>query len=163
MKKLFLVIVFLSFPLLCSCQQNLPYGNVERDYLQIGGNLSFSYDAFNHTATFGGEGEVVQFYQINQAKGWREEGCRIGIRISPPSSVENYEGISVFVDGKENPPFLQFIYLNGEKTGEIELFPLITSQNQQIEIKVDWQSNVNSQTYIIRLADGTVLMQKQST
>lgn len=155
--------MFLCSPLLCSCQQSVSYGNVERDNLNIGGDLSFSYDSFSHTATFGGEGEVVQFYQANPTKGWIEEGCRIGIRITAPSEVANYEGINISINGEDNPSNFQFVYLNGVKTGEIEVFPLIKSQNQQIEIKINWQSNLSEQTYFVKIAVGTALMQKQST
>ena len=163
MKKLYILAIFLLLPLLCSCQHSLAFGSIERDQHQIGGNLSFVYNPDSQTATFGGEGEVVQFYGVDLTKGWQEAGCRIGIKLTPPPDVESFEGVSIFVDGKENPPYLRCIYLNGEKTGEIELFPLVRNLEKTIEVKVEWQSGVQSQLYKIKFAQGTTMMQKQST
>ena len=68
MKKLYILAIFLLLPLLCSCQHSLAFGSIERDQHQIGGNLSFVYNPDSQTATFGGEGEVVQFYGVDLTK-----------------------------------------------------------------------------------------------
>ena len=164
MKKLFLIFaIILILPFCSGCDKTFEMAEVSRNNEQTGGALSFEYNKFAGKITFGGEGEVVQFYEANLAKGWTEEGARVGIKIKAPEGLDNYEAIKVWVDGTENPPYFKHSYVVGQKTGEIELSPKVEDVEKEIEVKISWQSGSNEQKYLINFAKGTLLMKKQST
>ena len=147
--------------LLTACQQNLPYSSVTRDDEMTGGSLSFSYNEEAHIAEFGGEGEIVQFYSADIAKGWEEEGCRVGIAFSAPSEVKDFEGSSIWVDGEKIAGGEFYQTVNGQKVGRVVLTPLVSEEKREIQIKVEWNDNSPAQTYKIRIKDGTQFMNKQ--
>ena len=74
---------------------------IERDFYSTGGNLTFSYDELSHTSFFGGKDEVIQYYQPDIAKGWDEEGCRIGFQIAVPSGVKDYRSGKASLNDKD--------------------------------------------------------------
>ena len=61
-----ILIVFLLFSCIffVGCKdKNLTQMPIMQDIYKTGGNLTFNYDEISHVATFGGEGEVIQYYQ----------------------------------------------------------------------------------------------------
>ncbi len=163
MKKLVIVILLILPLVLCGCNTNLANADVTRDQMQIGGALSFSYDKSSAIITMGGENEVVQYYQENLEQGFTEEGPRVGLKFTAPNEIDGYEGIKIWVDNQENPPYVKQKQVNGVFTREIEIFPLITDVNKKIEIKIIWKSGTKEQTYLLNFAKGTSLMKKQIT
>ena len=89
-------------------ERDLNYGTVTRDPSQIGGaSLSFVYDEKTHTATFGGEGQQVEYYEIDESVGRNEAGNRVGIKITAPEEVKDLTKSTITNNGKtyENGSF----------------------------------------------------------
>lgn len=163
MKKIVLCLLLILPLLFCGCISSFTNADVTRDQMQIGGALSFSYDKNSAIITMGGENEVVQYYQENIEQGFTEEGPRVGLKFIAPKELESYEGIKIWVDNQENPPYVRQKQVNGNYTREIEIFPLIKDINEKITIKIIWKSGVKEQIYLLSFANGTSLMKKQST
>ncbi len=152
-----LVIVCFS---LCGCQdKNLIQPNIERDNYNTGGNLTFVYDEISHVATFGGEGEVVQFYEEDIAKGWDEKGNRIGFQIAmPKGDIEYKTGSAYFEDKKLN---LNDIVKLQEGQNMIAIFqPIIKKDKEKYTLKITWEDGKNEQIYHIVIASGTYFMEQ---
>lgn len=150
----FSVIMGLSF-LLTGCGKELSYGKVERDGSKTGGSLSFTYDSSTHTATFGGEGEVIAFYPADNSIG-REKGNRIGIKISAPCDCKDFSKAKLSFQGSEytGGTFMQTVYESN--MNYFVLTPLVSKDNREFQINVTWEQNTAAQTYYIKIADGTL-------
>ena len=164
MKKLFFILsIILILPFCTGCDKIFDMAEVSRNNEGTGGTLSFEYNKESGKITFGGEGEIVQFYQADLSKGWNEDGARVGIKLTAPTELDSFEAIIVWVDGVENPPYFKQLYISGQKTGEIELTPKVEDVEKEIEIKISWQSGSQEQKYVINFAKGTHIMKKQGT
>lgn len=158
MKKL-LIFALLPFLLLSGCgDKNVEYANVYRDKYSTGGDITFSYDKITHTAYFGGENEVVQFYDANIAKGWDEAGNRVGVKLVSPCKITNPLSAKAQIGDKvyENGSF--YSYINGKVTDEVEFFPLVSEEKREVILKIVWQDGVTEQTYKIIVKEGSVFM-----
>lgn len=131
-----------------------------RDNYNTGGNLTFLYDELSHVAYFGGEGEVVQFYQEDIAKGWREKGCRVGVSLLVPNQLNGCKSATAKINGEEINSN-DFIVEVDEQTTIAQFQPIVSQQTQIIEIKITWEENTQSQTYKIIIKDGTIFMDEQ--
>ena len=155
---LFLLIIPVCF--LCACNnKSFEYQVLERDIYNTGGNLTFVYDDATHTAIFGGEGETVQFYTQDIAKGWAEEGCRIGIRILAPNGLKEYKSASATLDDEELTSKDFFIETNGNV--QFAVFqPIVSKEKSQVDLKITWQEGYEKQIYHIIIKEGTIFMEK---
>ena len=147
-------VIILAPLLLVGCGRQYTYGIVERDNALTGGNLSFVYDEATHTATFGGEGEAVLFYEADEGLG-RVAGNRIGFKIYAPCDVTDYSKAKLNFQGEEitGGAFMQTVY--GQVMNYFVLTPIVSEDNRQFEVKVTWTQDAEAQVYTIKVADGT--------
>lgn len=159
MKRFVLMILLLPLLLYGCNTKSFDYQNVQRDNYNTGGNLTFVYDEISHTAYFGGEGEIVQFYTQDVAKGWKDEGCRIGVKILVPNEVDDFKSGNVIVgDEKLN---LEEVVLQVDDSVNYAVFqPIVSQQTRRLEIKITWQEGYQQQIYHIVIQDETIFMNK---
>ncbi len=163
MKKL-LCLIFLCLALiLTGCNQTLPLANCTRDSENIGGSISFKYNKSTGEIFIGGENEQIQYYEKNIARGWQEGGNRIGLKFVAPSMVKEYETGSISIQGKTISSGDFYQEVNGQKTGEAIIYPLIKNIEEVIEIKITWQDGSEEQVYKVIIKEGTQLMQQKNT
>ncbi len=143
---------------LTGCQdKNLPYSSVTRDQYNTGGTLSFEYDPISHVAYFGGEGEIVQYYEQDIAKGWTVAGCRVGVMIAIPQNIKDIDSGKAIVDSQTLTAD-KFIQIN-EEMGDYALFqPLVNEDKKEIILEITWQEGIAPQTYKIIIKEGTLFM-----
>ena len=121
-----------------------------------GGSLSFSYDDITKTALIGGNNEVIQYYQTDIAKGWNEEGNRIGIQIIVPKGVKDVGSGTAELNGKE---YLSKDYIKKINDMYYALFqPIIKENDKELTLKIIWQEGCKEQQYNIKIMEGTILM-----
>lgn len=147
--------IVLASLLLTGCGKELSYGKVERDTSLTGGNLSFVYDASTHTATFGGKGEVIAYYPEDTSIG-REKGNRIGFKIYAPCECNDFSKSKLSFQGSEytGGTFMQTVY--EDSMNYFVLTPLVSKDNHEFEVSISWEQNSATQTYYIKIADGTL-------
>ena len=133
---------------------------MSRDNYNTGGNLSFYYDEQAHIAYFGGDGEVVQFYEKDIAKGWTKEGCRVGVTLILPNDLKDYKSATAEIDGKDYISN-DFIIEIDENTAIAQFQPIVSEDNKKINIKLTWAEDSQTQEYKIFVKDGTLYMEKQ--
>lgn len=156
-KSLVCVFSFLAATLILTtgCGKEYSYGKIERDTSLTGGSLSFVYDSATHTATFGGEGEVVAFYPADSSIG-REKGNRIGFKIFAPCECNDFSKAKLSFQGSEYTAgsFMQTVYENN--MNYFVLTPLVSKDNKEFDVDITWEQNSATQTYHIKIADGTL-------
>ena len=153
---IFITIFFSLF--LSGCQnKDLIQPKVMQDIYKTGGNLSFNYDETTHTIIFGGEDEIIQFYQEDIARGWNEKGCRIGFQMIVPKEVEDFKSGSANLDGEELLP-TQYIDLHEGQTLVATFQPIVTPQKSNLTLKIKWEDGKNEQVYHIVIKKGTLFM-----
>lgn len=158
MKK-FLVILLFPLVFLFGCNENeVAYSTIYRDTYNTGGDISFSYDNITHTAYFGGENEVIQFYESDVAKGWVEEGNRIGIKLVSPIKIKNPLSAKASINGFEYENGSFYKTINGEISSVVEFYPIVSEQNRDFELKIVWQEGVKEQVYKIYIREGTIFL-----
>lgn len=141
--------------LLTGCGQKLTEFNVMRDSYSTGGNISFSWDNEAKIAYFGGENEVIQYYEQDIAKGFLKAGNRVGIKLVPSEKINDL-GSLTFKIGKEE--------INGENVATkiddevtyFQLFPIVESAGQKIEIKIEYKGKRDK--IIIIIHEKSILM-----
>ncbi len=140
--------------LLSGCGKTLTYGILERDSALTGGNLSFVYDENTHTATFGGEGEVVAYYPAELELG-RSAGNRIGVKIYAPSEITDYSKAKLNFEGSEyvGGSFMTMVY--DQVQNYFVLTPIVSENHRELKVYVTWLQDSEQQTYTIKIADGT--------
>ena len=155
-RKRFLMIILLLILLLSpyGCGRELTYGAVERDSALTGGDLSFVYDKQSHTATFGGEGEVVSYYVGDEDLGIKS-GNRIGVKIYAPDEITDYSKAELDFEGMQytSGSFMSKVY--DQTQNYFVLKPLVSEDVTSLEIRVTWTQDSAAQTYIIKIAEGT--------
>ena len=156
-KKLFLIM--LLFVLACAgCKQKeFDYVAMSRDAYNTGGVLSFEYDNITHTAYFGGEGQIVQYYSTDIAKGWTEEGCRVGVTLPLPKGIDDYKSAVATLDEKQ----LEWDDFGYGEEGEMQYVifqPIVSEEKSHIILKITWQDGSKEQTYNIAIREGTLFM-----
>lgn len=153
-----LLTIFLIFPMLflIGCgDKNLKYSLVQRDDQNIGGNLTFDYDSVTHVATFGGKGETVEYYNEDIARGFNKAGNRVGIKLSAPSSIKDYNTGSATVGDEKIVGGSFYRQVNNEKVGEAVFYPLVDENNRKLELKIIWEDGTVEQTYTILIREET--------
>ena len=161
MKKL-LFVTFAFLPLFfVGCSEKLPYATVTRDSENIGGSISFAYNQDLGEIYFGGEGEEIQYYESDITKGWEKAGCRVGIKLTPPIKIKEHETGTLTYQGKTISSGDFYREVNGQKIGEVVIYPLIEDIDKEIEIKITWQDGIDEQTYKVKIVKGTRLMKKE--
>ena len=149
--------IFMILPLLMlGCgEKNLEYSLVQRDEQNIGGNLTFEYDNVTHVASFGGEGEIVEYYDYDIVRGFNRAGNRVGIKLTAPSSVKDFNTGSAILNKEKIVGGNFYRQVNNEKVGEAVFYPLVDENNRKIELKITWEDGTAEQTYIILIRKGT--------
>lgn len=146
-------VVCLSF---AGCKdKSLPQPEIERDIYNTGGNLTFVYDKVSHVATFGGEGEVIQFYKQDIVRGWNEDGNKIGFQILLPK-VKEYRSGQANLDGKKMLPN-EYVIGEGESLVAQFYLPVWEGKNTY-NLKVIWDEGKDEQFYTIKIKEGTLFM-----
>ena len=160
MKKKFIAIclLVLSFFLTGCKSVSFSQGEIIRDSYNTGGNLTFDYDANSCTAYFGGQGEFVEFYEVDIAKGWSEEGNRSGFKLFVPQGVEDYKSATAILSGKEMES-AEFIVGDSVKYALFQ--PIVDCQTTNLDLKIKWQSNAEEQVYKIVIKNGTNFLNNQ--
>lgn len=160
MKKYILISIFafLIFTMTGCGQQNLSYSPLYRDTYNTGGDLTFVYDENTHTASFGGEGEAIQFYNEDIAKGWKTAGNRVGVKLYVPKDAKNYQSASATIGDEkfEGGSFLKTI--NEEGSSVAEFYPIVNENDKLITLKISWEDDTNEQIYNIVVKEGTYFM-----
>lgn len=161
MKKLgLLMLLFLSCVLLYGCEKNLAYSNLERDNYNTGGNLTFVYDETTRTALFGGEGEIIQFYHKDIAKGWAEDGCRVGVKILIPKGIDDYKSGSAVING-EKVSGEDFYLQNEDGFSNYAVFqPIVSEELKHVVLKITWEEGYEEQVYYIVIKEETIFMEE---
>ncbi len=166
MKKLkvfviFFVLVVSLFMPACG-KQTLNQPALQRDNQHIGGNLSFEYDNQTHTAYFGGEGQYIEFYDIDIARDFQKKGNRIGIKVTAPLEVDDFDtGIATAGDEKiEGGEF--YSQVDGKKTREAVFYPIIKKDQRVVNLNIVWQDGIKEQCYKIVIKDGTKFVDEKS-
>ena len=154
-----ILLVFASLFLYGCNKKEFSQPLLARDKYNTGGNLTFFYDHQAHIAYFGGEGEIVQFYQEDIAKGWTEKGCRVGVSMSIPNDLKGYKSATAKVNGKELSSN-DFIVEIGDQTAIAEFQPIVSEDNRIIDIKITWEEESQPQEYKIIIKEGTLLMEE---
>lgn len=159
MRKLFLIsTIFLCCFAFCGCgEKTFAYSSLSRDFYNTGGLLTFVYDEYTKTAFFGGEGEIVQFYNADIAKGWEDAGCRIGVKISIPNSLKEYKSATAKVNDEEYT-YSGFIFEDEPNYAVFQ--PIVSDEINQITIKIKWTENSKEQIYSLIVKEGTIFMPK---
>ena len=154
------LVLFLCLVSLCfyGCdKKSISQSELTRDNYNTGGNLSFYYDQQTQVAYFGGEGEVVQFYQEDIAKGWTGKGCRVGVSLLIPPELKDFKSSSAEIDGKSLNAN-DFIIEVNEEMSFAQFQPIVSKENSTVEIEITWEENTQSQTYKIIIQEGTIFM-----
>lgn len=158
MKK-FLVILLFPLIFLFGCnEKEVPYSNIYRDMFNTGGDITFSYDNITHTAYFGSENDVLQYYESDISKGWKEEGNRIGIRLVSPIKITNHLSGSASIGGVEYQNGSFYKTINGEISSVVEFYPIVSEENREFELKILWQNGIKEQVYKIYIREGTIFL-----
>ncbi len=145
--------------LLTGCgKSNFDYSNVTRDEYNTGGNLTFVYDDVAHVATFGGEGQVIQYYEADITKGWLDAGNRVGIQILAPSGVKNFETSTAKIGDEVIKGDKFYKRINGENSNIAQFFPILSENNREIAIKITWEDNSEEQTYYVVAHEKSIFM-----
>lgn len=158
LKKSFILLLLVCSLFLSGCdKKSFSYSTLTRDSYNTGGNLSFSYDSQTQTAYFGGEGEVVQFYDIDIAKGWTEKGCRVGVVLNLPTELKDYKSATATINNKKLTSQNFIVEIDSQTT--LAIFqPIVNQENNLIDIKITWAENTKSQNYTIVIKEGTLFM-----
>ncbi len=153
-----LILIFIIFA--SACAREYSYGRIERDNSLTGGDLSFIYDENTHTAIFGGEGEIIAFYEEDRLAGL-PKGNRIGFKIYAPCDVQDFSKAKMTFQGKEYlaGSFMQTVY--DQTMNYFVLTPVVSKDNSSFDVKVVWNQNAKEQVYHIKIAQGTVFASEQ--
>ena len=154
-KLLFVLLLSMLFVLVGCGGESLSYNRVERDSYNTGGNVDFEYDESSHTAYFGGKGQFLEWQNEDIAKGWEEEGNRIGIKIAfPQNLVDDKTATATF--GEEKFEYKDFI--KGEENKYALFQPVVSEENKILPLKIKWSDKTQEQSYNIVIRMGTVFL-----
>ena len=160
MKKYIMLIFVLLFCFVGGCNnKSFTQPVLTRDNFNTGGNISFFYDKEAFIAYFGGEGDVVQFYNVDIAKGWDEDGCRVGVQLDLPKEIDDFKSATAKVDEK-NLTSKDFIIEIDEQTQIAVFHPIVSEDKKHISIEITWAEGVEPQEYKIIIKEGTIFMEK---
>lgn len=156
--KIFLVaFLLLSMFLMTGCgDKSLEYADMQRDEQNIGGGLSFEYDRLSHVAMFGGEGEIIEYYEEDVARGFEKAGNRIGIKLIAPSEVKDYDTGSAVIGDEKIVGGKFYRQINGKKIGEAVFYPIVDEDNRKIDLKIKWEDGTKEQVYSIIIKENTL-------
>ena len=163
--KYFRKILIFSLLLICftftGCgNKSIIQPDLERDNYNTGGNLTFSYDKLSHVATFGGDGEVLQYYNQSVAKGWKEKGNRIGFQIAVPKEVKDFKSGKAVLNGEKLSPN-EYITLQ-EGQNYVAIFqPIIKKDRLNMTLKITWEEGKDEQYYKIIVSPNTIFMEEE--
>ncbi len=161
-KSTFIILLLLLSLSMCACKdKNLNQPFLERDKYNTGGNLSFVYDKISHVATFGGQGEVIQFYDEDIAKGWNEKGNRIGFQLLVPKEVKDYKSGSANLNGEKLSPD-DYIDIQEGQNLVATFRPIVYNNQERYTLKITWEDGKNEQIYNIVIDSGTFFMEEQN-
>lgn len=161
MKKFYsvvsLILIISSF-LLCGCnKKSFTQPLLSRDSYNTGGSLTFIYDSQANIAYFGGNGEVVQYYDKDIAKGWTEKGCRVGVSMLIPNDLKDFKSATAKINEKELNSN-DFIVEIDENTIVAQFQPIVNEEKNVIKIEITWAENSQTQEYKIIIKEGTLFM-----
>lgn len=160
LKTVFVLILVVTCFFMCGCDKKSFFQPLlSRDNYNTGGNLTFYYDNQSHVAYFGGEGEVVQYYQTDIAKGWTEKGCRVGVSLPLPNNLEDYKSATAKINGEEFNSN-DFIVEIDQQTTIAQFQPIVSEKNSEIDIKITWEEETQPQEYKIIIKQGTLFMKE---
>ena len=152
---------FLTIFIVSGCgNKKIDYAKLERDPENIGGTLTFVYDEQTHTAYFGGENQVVQYYKEDIKNGYTP-GCKVGIKIIAPSSLQDYSKSTLEINGikYEEGSFLETV---DEKLQNFAyIYPTVSPDANNIKFKIKWGEKIKEQCYEVIIKKGTLFMNEK--
>lgn len=152
---LLMILILTAFLSVGCSDRELDYAQIQREDENIGGDLSFEYDSQAHIAFFGGQGEVVSYYDEDIARGFKEAGNRIGIKLYAPKGIDDYQSGQAKLGNEELNGGMFYTTVNQNYTGEAVFYPKVDENNTKIEIKIIWQAGTKEQRYMIVIREGT--------
>lgn len=163
MKKigLFLIVILVAMIFVGCGNKNFSYPVVYRDDYNTGGNINFEYQPISHTIIFGGENQVIQYYDKNIAKCWNEEGNRVGFKMIPPTDLDNYQSGFALINDKKLSSDEFYKLKNEDGTLIAEFCPIVDENNRDIIIKITWQEGIEEQIYHLKIKNGTIFNKKE--
>lgn len=160
MKKVLAVFLVLFMVIMMGCgQKTFAYSPIERDGYLTGGGLSFYYDEQSHAAYFGGEGEKLEWYGEDVAKGWKEAGNRIGIKIFPPRGIDDYKSATASINDQQ---FEYNDFYVGEENRYVIFQPIVREEEPLLTLRITWQEGAEEQIYNIVVRKGTIFMKDEA-
>lgn len=143
----------------CGCSKDTTaYASVTRTPDNTGGTeLSFEYDNDTHTAWFGGDGETIAYYEADFGIG-RTAGCRVGVTITAPEEIEDYEGFKLTIYDDQVYEGLNNSGIPNAFDGEnyMYIYPLVSEEQKSVSIKIKWNDDMDEQEYMVKVKDGTL-------
>lgn len=129
--------------------------DVERDVYLTGGSLSFSYDENSKTAYFGGENEVIGYYEGDISRGI-DEGNRVGLKITL-GGVDDL-GSLTFKVGREEFSGEDVATLINDKPAYFQIFPLVEKSGDKIHITLEYKDKKGD--FYVKIHEKCILMEK---
>ncbi|MBQ8792837.1 MAG: hypothetical protein IJZ62_04455 [Clostridia bacterium] len=158
MKKVLCLLLMLVALFSCGCgEKSFSCSQITQDAYKTGGSLTFEYDPSSHTAYFGEAGESIEYYEADIAKGWTQEGNRIGFKLFMPQDVDDYMSASAIINDTQLE-YDDFIF--GDEIKYAQFQPLVSEENNIIDLKITWQSGSKEQEYKIIIKNGTHFVEK---
>lgn len=157
-RKLLIVFLTITTCLMFGCDKKVfTQSSLTRDIYNTGGNLTYFYDEQSKVAYFGEEGEVVQYYEEDIAKGWNTSGCRIGFALTLPKELKDYKSASAKINNKELNS-ADFIVKVNEDLVIAQFQPLVSENNRILNVKISWTEDSTPQQYKVIIKEGTLFM-----
>ena len=156
MKKFVFIALILPLLLLGGCgSKDIAYSEMTRDSQNIGGNLSFEFDNITHTAYLGGQGEIIEKYDIDISRNWLESANRVGLQITAPINITDHESGWAKLNNEKIEGGTFYSIVNGKRTNAAMFYPAVSADVQRIELTIVWQDGIKPQEYTIVIRDGT--------
>lgn len=151
------MLAIILFPLLflAGCGQGLPKFNIERDNYSTGGNITFSWDKEGKIVCFGGENEVIQYYDKDITKGFLKGGNRVGIKIIPSQNIEDLGSLTFKID-KDEISGQNVVTKVSDSVSFFQIFPLVERAGQKIEINIEYKDKKDK--IIVKIHEKSILM-----
>lgn len=133
----------------------MPKIEIERDTYSTGGDISFLWDSVGKIAYFGGENEILQYYEMDIAKGILKSGNRVGVKLILSKNIKDISSLTFKIDKEEINADTVATKIDGEVI-YFQLFPLVESAGQTIKVGLEYKGEKDE--FYIKIHEKTILM-----
>lgn len=156
----FFICFLMIFTLFGCNNKEIDYATLKRDDANIGGSLTFVYDSSAHIAYFGGENQVVQYYDANVLNN-NTAGCRVGVKIIAPTDIKDFSKATLIMNKIEytEGSFLETV--DGEIQNFANIYPVVSPDANKIKFIIKWGDKIKEQEYEIIIVEGTLFMNEK--